>query len=64
MIQFVIYIVIIVIFKYKVSTDPHSTYLGHYLMRPEGYSPDFEMGRDRYIQCSSRLWIPQQQDKR
>lgn len=28
--------------KYKVSTDPHSTYLGHYLMRPEGYSPDLK----------------------
>lgn len=27
---------------YTTSTDPHSMYLGHYLMKPDGYSPDLK----------------------
>lgn len=27
---------------YTTSTDPHPMYLGHYLMKPDGYSPDLK----------------------
>ena len=50
--------------NYSLGNNTTSQYMGSYLLKPDGYSPDLKMGTDCDIQCRHRLRISEQSYQR